>query len=297
MVTVKKKRIGKQEYYYLEHSMKEGKHTTKKEKYLGKQIPKNMEEIKKQFLSEIYKERWYPQLEKIKKNYKKEQKLTPKTAKGKNIELFSIRFTYNSQRIEGSTLTLRETANLLEKGISPKERPVRDVKETETHQRVFYEMLAYKKELSLQIVLYWHKMLLGQTKKDLAGQIRKHQVMIAGSKFTPPFPPEVYPMLMEFFSWYIKNKDKLHPVELAALVHLKFVTIHPFADGNGRISRLIMNFVLNKHKWPMLDIHYENRNSYYNALEKSQIKSLDSTFVQWFFKRYIKEYRYFIAQS
>lgn len=75
-------------------------------------------------------------------------------------------------------------------------------------------------------------------------------MMIAGSKFTPPFPAEIYPLIMDFFKWYRKNKDKTHPVELAALTHLKLVTIHPFAYGNGRISRLIMNFVLNKHGFP-----------------------------------------------
>ena len=68
-----------------------------------------------------------------------------------------------------------------------------------------------------------------------------------------------------------------------------FVTIHPFADGNGRISRLIMNFVLNKQSLPMLNIPYKNRNSYYNALERSQVKRQDSIFLQWLFKRYVKE--------
>jgi len=105
----------------------------------------------------------------------------------------------------------------------------------------------------------------------------------------PPLAVEVEPMLSDFFKWYEKSRVKLHPAELAALVHLKFVTIHPFADGNGRISRLLMNFVLNKHGFPMLNIHYANRNSYYNALERAQVKENDSIFLNWFFKRYKKE--------
>jgi Fic family protein len=72
------------------------------------------------------------------------------------------------------------------------------------------------------------------------------------------------------------------------------VTIHPFADGNGRISRLIMNFVLNKQSLPMLNIPYKNRNNYYNALERSQVKRQDSVFLQWLFKRYVKEYTRYI---
>ena len=86
-----------------------------------------------------------------------------------------------------------------------------------------------------------------------------------------------------------RQKDKLNPIELAALVHLKFVSIHPFGDGNGRISRLMMNFVLHKHNYPMLDIPYTKRNSYYTSLERSQIKRDNSPFLNWFFKRYIKE--------
>ncbi|MEA3378209.1 MAG: Fic family protein [Nanoarchaeota archaeon] len=294
MVTVKKKKTGKQTYFYLEHSIREGNDVIKKEKYLGKKIPKNIEELKKQFLSEIYKEKWYPLLDKIKKNYSKEKKQTPKAAKEKNLQTFVVRFTYDTQRIEGSALSLRETANLLEKGVSPKEKPIEDVKEAEAHEKLFFEILKFKKDLSLQIVLYWHKKFLQNTKPKIAGQIRKYQVLISGSKFTPPFPAELNVLLRDFFRWYNKNKDTMHPLELAASVHLKFVTIHPFADGNGRISRLMMNFILHKHKYPMLDIHYENRTSYYNALERSQVKEQDSTFIQWFFRRYTKEYRRFL---
>ena len=107
-------------------------------------------------------------------------------------------------------------------------------------------------------------------------------------------PAELDFLLKEFFDWYNKNKNKLNPVELAALAHLKFVTIHPFSDGNGRISRLIMNFVLNNKGFPMLDIPYTNRNSYYNALERTQIKKNELIFLQWFFKRYFNEAKRFL---
>ncbi len=294
MVFINKKLIKNKDYYYLEHSIKIDGRIIKKEKYLGKNIPKNIEELKKQFLSEIYQDRWYPLLEKIKKNHSKELRKTPKTAKDKNIKAFSIRFTYDTQRIEGSTLTLRETANLLENGITPKAKPISDVKEAEAHEKIFYEMLKYKKDLSLQIVLFWHKELLNNTNHKIAGKIRNHQVMIAGSKFIPPYPVEVYPLLKEFFKWYHKNKNKLNPVELAALVHLKFVTIHPFSDGNGRLSRIMMNFVLNKYNYPLFNVQYGNRTSYYNALERSQIKKQDNIFVQWMFKRYVKEYKIYL---
>jgi len=289
MATIKKKTIGKQTYYYLEHTIRKHGAIQKKETYLGKKIPKNIEDIKKQFLSDIYKEKWHSVLDKIKKGFLVEVKKIPASVESKQKAAFVIKFTYNTQRIEGSKLTLRETANLLEDGITPKNKPLKDVKEAEQHKKVFYEMIEYKKDINLQIVLYWHKGLFELTKVDIAGKIREYQVIISGSKFIPPLAVGVYPLLNDFFSWYERSKKTFHPVELAALVHLKIVTIHPFSDGNGRISRLLMNFILQRHGYPMLDIPYENRSSYYTALERSQVKLNESIFVQWFIKKYIKE--------
>jgi Fic family protein len=291
MVNIKKKKIGNQEYYYLEHSFRVDGKTKKIEKYLGKEIPKDIEKLKQDILFGLYKEKWFKLIENIKENYQKEEEKLPISAKEKEIEIFTTKFTYNSQRIEGSKLTFRDTANLLERGITPTEKPVRDIKEAELHKKVFYSMLDYKKDLSLQIVLYWHKTLFESTKQDIAGKIRSHQVAISGSKFMPPIPAEIQALLNEFFDWYNQNKGKINAAELAALVHLKFVTIHPFSDGNGRISRLMMNFVLHKKGLPMLDIPYEKRNSYYTALERSQVKNNDYIFLHWFFKKYLKEYR------
>ena len=289
MVRIRKKVIGKQEYYYLEHTVRINGRVKKKELYLGKRVPKDIELVKKNFMGGIYKNKWRTILEKIKAGFLKELVRTPKSARKKETETFGVRFTYDTQRIEGSTLTSRETAELLERGITPKGKPVQDVKEAEAHRELFNEMLAYKKDVSLQPILEWHKKLFQPTKPDIAGKVRVHQAAIPGSKFVPPFPAEVFPLLREFFKWYSSNEKKLHPVELASLAHLKFVTIHPFADGNGRMSRLLMNFVLNRNNYPLFNIPYENRSSYYNALERSQISKNENIFVVWFVKKYIKE--------
>ena len=294
MVTVKKRVIGGGTYYYLEHSLRMNGRVEKKEIYLGKALPKKIEEIKKDFLHSIYEQKWFKTFDSIRRNFAKERRSMPKSAWKEELRKFSIKFTYDTQRIEGSALTLRETANLLEMGVTPLGKPVQDIKEAEAHQKILYEILGFRKDLSVQTVLYWHRRLFESTKKDIAGRIRQHQVAISGSKFVPPSPAEVYPLLREFFKWYERNRKKLHPVELAGLVPLKFVTIHPFADGNGRISRLIMNFVLNMQSYPMLNIPYNNRNSYYNALERSQVRRQESIFLQWFFKRYVKENRRYI---
>jgi Fic family protein len=291
MVELIKSKKGNQIYYYLKHSYREGNRVKSIMTYLGKNKPKNEEKLKKDFMQKFYYNKFLKKIDIIRKNYNKEQKEMPRSAKEKQQETFAIKFTYNTQRIEGSTLTRKETADLLQRGITPSTKPIRDVKEAESHKNLFFEMLDYTKDLNLQIILYWHKKLLEQTKKDIAGKIRNHNVAIARSKFIPPLSTELDFLLKEFFDWYKFNKNKLHPVELAALVHLKFVTIHPFSDGNGRISRIMMNFVLNKYKFPLLDIPYEKRTSYYNALERAQVKKEDSIFTQWFFKRYLEEYK------
>jgi Fic family protein len=298
MVNIKKAKKGSRTYYYLQHAIRKGSKVKTMQIYLGTEIPANIERVKMDFLRQIYEKEWYVLFDQIKKRYSKEIKQMPPSSRIKEMKTFAMRFTYNTQRIEGSKLTLKETVNLLERGLTPsKEKPADDVLEAKSHDRLFYEMLDCKKDLSLNLILEWHYKLFHETKPDIAGKIRKHQIGISGSKFMPPLPVEIYPILQDFFTWYHKNKDKIHRVELAALVHLKFVTIHPFADGNGRISRLMMNFVLNKKDYPMLDVKYEGRNRYYTVLEKSQVKRAENTFVQWFMKRYVKQYDAYINRS
>jgi Fic family protein len=287
MVNVVKRRKGNQDYYYLYHDSKKGKRK-QREVYLGKVIPKDIEEQKKNFAMEIEREKWIPELEKIHENFKNEKKTIPKSIQEKNLESFSVKFTYNTQRIEGSTLTLKDTSFLLEYGLSPSNRPTNDIKETELHQKLFLKIIKQKDDLSLVLIKKWHKELFAQTKPDIAGLLRDYDVRISQSEFIPPSHTSVNLLVIGFFTWYNVNKKKLNPVELAALVHLKFVTIHPFGDGNGRSTRLMMNHVLNTYDYPLMDIDYTDRRSYYTALEKSQRKGDDLPFLQWFMKRYLK---------
>ena len=290
MVTIRKRQVGTRQYFYLQHTLRTPKGVETRERYLGARLPANIDEVKRDFLIEIHKERWYPLLDAIRANYSKEQRTMPRSALEKRTRSFSVKFTYDTSRIEGSKLTYRETADLLERGLSPRAKPIEDIKEAEAHDEVLRDVLRYEKGLSPQVVLFWHRRLFIGTKPDIAGKIRTHQVAISGSRFMPPSPVEVQPLLREFFRWYDRSKSSLHSVELAAAVHLRFVTVHPFADGNGRMSRLLMNFVLQRHGFPLLNIPYEDRRSYYNALERSQVKKVESIFIQWFFKRYLKEH-------
>jgi Fic family protein len=184
---------------------------------------------------------------------------------------------------------LKETADLFLEEVTPKGKSLRDVKDAESHKLVFYRMLAHKGDLNLAAVLEWHHHLFKDVDLEIVGKIRKHPVAIARSKVDLALPAEIDTLLHGFFSWYKKNQD-IHPVIMAALVHLRFVTIHPFSDGNGRMSRLMMNFILHKNGYPMLNIEYVNRNAYYNSLEKSQLQKREEYFIQYLLKRYVKAY-------
>lgn len=288
MAFLRKRRLGGKFHYYLQLSYRLDGPVKKREKYLGTSLPDNIGELKRRFVREMRAELWYPRLDEIKKCYAEEERALPVSVHEKALQAFTIRFTYDTNRIEGSTLSLREIADLLDHKITPRERPLSEVMEAEAHQEVFRGMLGTKKDLSLQLILYWHHGLFSRTKPDIAGKLRNYQVYISGAKHMPPSPVEVYPLLMEMFKWYGRNK-KLHPVELAAVMHLKFEAIHPFGDGNGRVGRLMMNFVLHRNGWPMLNIPYKKRWGYYTALERSQTKNDEDIFIQWFFRRYLDE--------
>jgi Fic family protein len=289
MAYLGKKTVGGKRFYYLEQSFRLNGSIHKREKFIGEALPKNIDELKHQFSREVRAELAYPRLDEIKKGYAAEERALPASVREKAHRAFTVRFTYDTNRMEGSTLSLRETADLLDHGITPAKRPLPDVLEAEAHREVFRKMLETGKDLSLQLILSWHHGLFSRTLPDIAGKLRDYQVYISGVKYTPPLPVEVYPLLVELFEWYRASKKRLHPVELAAVIHLKFESIHPFGDGNGRVGRLMMNFVLHREGWPMLNIPYEKRKGYYSALERSQRKQDEDPFIQWFFRRYLKE--------
>ena len=207
----------------------------------------------------------------------------------KLIEDFLVHFIYDSSKIEGSSLSLNETKGLFLHNITPKSKPLNDVKEAEGYRKAFYSMIEFKYQLSLKVVNKWHEMMFKETMEHIAGKPRLHKIIVTGSRTSFPHSEDVPKLLAEFFDWYRKNEKKLNPVELAALAHLKFVTIHSYSDGNGRISRLLANYVLIKHSYPMLNIKFKDRMEYYKNLEVSQINGKPKYFVRFFLKRYLKE--------
>jgi len=277
--------IKRNNFYYLRHSFRKEKKVVTREKYLGKDIPKDIENVKENFMRKIHQEYLFKKLNKIKKEFKIEWKKYPESIKKKVLLDYSINFTYNSNAIEGSTITLDETEDLIKRKISP-HKPLKDVQESIRHVGVFFKALNEKKSLSLRILLKWHLELFQETKPDIAGKLREYLVRVG--EYTAPDWQDLKNLLPDYFSW-INRSRSLHPVELAARAHYKFEKIHPFGDGNGRVGRLIIAYFLKSGGYPLLTIEYKKKKSYYKALSKSEYD-----FVNYFMRRYLKSYQKYL---
>jgi Fic family protein len=143
------------------------------------------------------------------------------------------------------------------------------------------EIIAKKIELSEAVLKQIHALVLYGIDRENAGRYRYVPVLIAGSQHIPPQPYLLQSLMEDYFSFYQQHKDSLHPVVIAAEMHEKLVTIHPFIDGNGRTSRLVMNLILLQHGFPLAIISgdYESRMAYYDALEKVQTDKDKSGFI------------------
>ena len=286
MVSIIKRKKGKSTYFYLIHNT--GKH--QHEKYLGKLIPKNIEEIKNEFTISILCKDWKIKLDKIKTGYTKQ----PKKLIKQHLEEFSLGFTYNSQKIEGSTLTKKETYNLLRFSLTPHQKPETDMIETKKHHEVYLKIIKKIPILTEKIILLWHKEMFEKTMPEFAGKLRTFSVYVTNSESVFPHWKFVPLFVKLFLKEYKELEKKTEPVELAGMIHFRYVSIHSFGDGNGRISRLLMNYILIKNNCPPLNIKFADRDGYYKALEKGQTETNEIHFLKWFMKYYIKSNKKYI---
>ena len=221
------------------------------------------------YLSPIIKARLEEKLAKLNK-----LRPLPKSAVQKLRENFQIEMTYNSNAIEGNSLTLKETFLVINEGITIKGKPLKDHLEAKDHQAALeylYDLVDKDKKhtISEMLICNLHQIIIQETDKEWAGRYRNADVIIGGAKHTPPDALQVPQKMRDLITWLNAQKNKDNIIELSALLHHKLVHIHPFFDGNGRTARLTMNLLLMQAGYPPLVIKMEERRAYLEYLEKA----------------------------
>ena len=191
-----------------------------------------------------------------------------------------LNWTYHSNAIEGNTLTINETKVVLE-GITVGGKSLREHFEVINHRDaiLYLEGLVQdKEELSERVVKEINYLILKNIDNENVGKYRAINVLITGAEHKPPSHIHLNELMMKLMLDY-KSWSDLHPVEQAARLHSEFVKIHPFIDGNGRTSRLLMNLVLMQHGYPPAVLPVSKRLEYYNALDKANVEDDISDFM------------------
>lgn len=206
----------------------------------------------------------------------------PVQAVKKLREQFELEMTYNSNAIEGNSLTLKETYLVISEGLTIKGKPLKDHLEVKNHTEALvylYDLIDKDKKhtVSEQLIRSLHHLVVQDTDKEWAGQYRNSSVMITGTDHKPPEAFEVPRLIRELIDWVTVEKSHTYVVELAAMFHHKLVHIHPFFDGNGRTARLAMNVFLLRAGFPLVIILKNDRKKYYRVLalaDKGQYEPL-----------------------
>ena len=196
----------------------------------------------------------------------------PSIALQKIQEALTVEWTYNTNSIEGNTLSLRETQMVLQDGITIKGKSLREHFEAKNHETALkrlYEMIEKKQALNAKSILELHSYVLRSIEDDYAGRLRNAGVRIAGDNFIPPNAQKVSSLLDELVEFVAQNPLQLNSIELATVFHHKLVWIHPFFDGNGRTVRLAMNLQLMQEGFTPAIILTNDRKKYYEALNQA----------------------------
>lgn len=304
MVYIYKKPVGEKTYYYLRASeRKNGKVIAKDIAYLGSSIeevkknldklPKYAEKIRKAYRTihnfiesdrylqkaktlKIKKDEWLgernTEIEACKIHYTTDFQKNPKLSKQEIYKNFIIEFAYNTASIEGNTIKLEEARKLLDEGLTPKDRTLREIYDLQNTEKVFISLLEEKKSLNHELIVNIHKRLLENIDPRIG--YRNHDVRVIKANFKSTPAPYVKTDMDLLLEWYEQSKNYLHPLVLAAIFHHKFEKIHPFMDGNGRVGRMILNFILISNNYPPLIIHRKKREKYLQALRNADPSDL-----------------------
>ena len=222
----------------------------------------------------------FPDIDRLRSTLDQHRPLDPAIVRNLREDLI-VRWTYHSNAIEGNTLTLQETKVALE-GITIGGKSIREHLEAVNHKNaiLLLEDLVQKNEpLTEWTIKSLHQLILKGIDDDNAGRYRTVNVRISGAEHLPPDQVRVPELMEQFITWYQTEAMGLHPVERAARVHSDFVKIHPFVDGNGRTSRLLMNLELLKAGYPPAVLPVERRLAYYMALDADHVHGETDAFV------------------
>ena len=269
---------GRKQHYLVYNKRDNGK-WKKKAKFIGSgEIRKGkITDLKKNFERELIIKRKYENLrneeiieiENLNHTYNKRIKELRKEEYEIFQKTFFTELTYNSNAIEGNSLSLQETSLVINEGIVPEGKTLREIYEARNHLEALKFLKKYDGELNEKFILKLHSIILKNISKRFAGRYRTTSIRIFGSDVKFPSSEKVPQLVKNLMHWYKKNKNKYHPLELAAMVSMKFVTIHSFIDGNGRVSRLVMNFLLSKNGYPWINIYNKQRQVYLQAVRKA----------------------------
>jgi Fic family protein len=310
MVYIYQKVIAGKPYYYLRISERKGKRIIAKDiAYLGitiEEVKKSLdklsdykEEIRKAHRTiNIFLETNY-YLEKIKPlKLKKDVFLLEKlneieacnlhynnifkkidlTTKKEILNNFLVEFAFNTTSIEGNTIGLEEARNMLQEGLTPKNKTLREIYDLQNTEKVFFELYdsEFKEDLSNDLIIKIHDKLLENI--DVRKGYRITDVRVFKSNFEATPGKFVKTDMDLLLKEYNEKKDKLHPLVLATIFHHKFENIHPFMDGNGRTGRMLLNYILLRNNYPPMIIHKKTRKEYLEAMrsaDKSGLKSIE----------------------
>lgn len=196
----------------------------------------------------------------------------PKIALQKLEDNFVVEWTYNSNAIEGNTLSLGETRLVLETGITINGKPLKDHLEAINHKKAILYLLDFikkQKKIDEQLIRHIHGIVVNNIEHEYAGRFRSGQVRILGADFVPPNYIKIPNLINDLVKWLYGESKKLYSLDQAAIFHHRFETIHPFYDGNGRTGRLLMNLILMQKGYPPVIITNTDRKKYLNALNKA----------------------------
>ncbi|MCH7902785.1 Fic family protein [archaeon] len=305
MVYLAESKRGAKIYYYLVQDIRLSKGKRKQlRKYIGTKKPSEiklqvlMAEFEKGVEKEKLKLHGFHYLTKeeiaeidiINKDFSKRYVKHNVTVRDQFDQNFVMAFVFNTNSIEGSTLTPKEVELLLAENISPN-KPLDDVLEAKAAEKTINFAKEHNGNLDADLLFKFHEMYFKETKPGIAGKYKKIQNYIKGSRFETTPPELVITDMKLYFKEYKELKKKFHPLELAAWVHWKLVRIHPFQDGNGRTARIVMNFVLHQNGYGLIDIKTKDKKQYMKHLENCNYHNNAGKLAELLVKRFKSQYK------